>query len=461
MYRSFLLSLLFVFAFGMPVSAAEDQAEASVLTQVLEIYNANSFEPEGEIHLPYQFEDISFQVGDIGSDGVEEIIVGSSEGYDPEVFIFRKDGSLMKSLDVYTVGYRGGVEVVADDVNNDGSLDLVTGTREGGGPHIKVMTSNGDLISEFFAFDFDYRGGVSLAVGDVADTFGGSEILVAKAEGEQTLLRIFSFDGSLISEWYPFGPDFAGGVNMDVTPDGSILISRAFGDSPLVRVMNRFGGLEAEVMAYYDGFAGGVHAQAIPNSNASWDLYTSPGFSGGPHIRNFSSQGTVLSPGFNAFNGEFKGGILFHDGDIDGDGERELIVAKETLANGPHQTIKSIVVDLSEQKLYRYYRGELDKDYLISSGLDKFPTPTGEFSVTRKRELTRMAWVYGPDHPDNYDLPDVPHAITFVGPYNIHGAYWHNNFGHQMSHGCVNMSLPDAEDLFNWTDMGTTVIVKE
>jgi len=442
------------------VSAQEDVL-AQVTTQVLEVYNPISFEKEGEILLPSVFEDISYQIADMGADGQAELIVGASAGQDPEVLFLRKDGSEIRRLSIYTPAYRGGVLVETSDVNNDGSTDIITGTREGGGPHIKVLTSSGELLSEFFAFEADYTGGVTLAVGDVADSFGGKEILVAKAEGYQTILRIFSFDGTLISEWYPFGEDFLGGVNLDVSPTGQILVSRAFGKSPLVRVMNRFGGLEAELMAYYDEFPGGVQAQAVSNQNGGWDIFTVPGFTGGPHIVNFNTEGRQLSPGFMAFGGEFKGGLVIEEGDIDGDGQVELIVGKDTLGTGPHTTVKSIIVDLSDQTLTTFFRGKEQTTYFISSGLARFATPTGEFSITRKRELTRMAWVYGPEHPDNYDLPDVPHAMTFVGPYNIHGAYWHNNFGTPMSHGCVNMSLPDAEELFNWTDMGTTVIVQE
>ncbi len=460
MHFRILLAFVLAFTFVAPVHAQEE-VSAQVSTQILEIYNPFTFEKKGEIVLPELFEDISYQIADMGTDGQAELIVGASAGQDPEIRILRKDGSEIRRLSVYTPGYRGGVLVKASDVNHDGSMDLITGTREGGGPHIKVMTSHGELISEFFAFDAHYTGGVTIAVGDVADTFGGDEILVAKAEGNQAVLRIFTFDGQLISEWYPFGEDFLGGLNLDVSPTGQILVSRAFGKTPLVRIMNRFGGLDGELMAYYDEFPGGVQAQAIANPNGGWDIFTVPGFSGGPHVVNFNTEGRQLSPGFMAFAGEFNGGLVFEEGDIDGDGQVELVIGKETLGVGPHATIKSIVVDLSDQTLTRYYKGKAEKTYLISSGLVNHPTPVGEFSITRKREKTRMAWVYGPGHPDNYDLPDVPHAMTFVGPYNIHGAYWHNNFGHRMSHGCVNMSLPDAEELYNWTDMGTTVIVQD
>jgi hypothetical protein len=38
----------------------------------------------------------------------------------------------------------------------------------------------------------------------------------------------------------------------------------------------------------------------------------------------------------------------------------------------------------------------------------------------------------------------------FYEDYGFHGTYWHNNFGHPMSHGCVNMTNADAKWLFDW-----------
>ena len=58
---------------------------------------------------------------------------------------------------------------------------------------------------------------------------------------------------------------------------------------------------------------------------------------------------------------------------------------------------------------------------------------------------------------DYYNLPNVPYTMFFSNNdiprsdgYSIHGAYWHNNFGHPMSHGCVNMKPEDAKVLFDW-----------
>ena len=50
--------------------------------------------------------------------------------------------------------------------------------------------------------------------------------------------------------------------------------------------------------------------------------------------------------------------------------------------------------------------------------------------------------------------------MNFTGPYYLHGAYWHNNFGKKMSHGCVNIAYPNAEWLWNWSEIGTPVVVQ-
>ena len=49
-----------------------------------------------------------------------------------------------------------------------------------------------------------------------------------------------------------------------------------------------------------------------------------------------------------------------------------------------------------------------------------------------------------------YYLPNVPSNMFFYKGYAIHGAYWHNNFGHPMSHGCVNSPLSSVTQLFEW-----------
>ncbi len=110
-----------------------------------------------------------------------------------------------------------------------------------------------------------------------------------------------------------------------------------------------------------------------------------------------------------------------------------------------------IDVNLSQQRLTAYQGNTAVFSALISGGLPRTPTVVGRFAVQTKLVSTRMR---GP----GYDLPGVPYTMYFYKGYAIHGTYWHNNFGHPMSHGCVNMRTDDAAWLFNWASIGTPVV---
>jgi lipoprotein-anchoring transpeptidase ErfK/SrfK len=60
---------------------------------------------------------------------------------------------------------------------------------------------------------------------------------------------------------------------------------------------------------------------------------------------------------------------------------------------------------------------------------------------------------------DGYEYENVQWLLYFYQGYAIHGAYWHNNFGIPVSHGCVNMTNADAEWFFNFAEVGTPVTV--
>lgn len=115
-----------------------------------------------------------------------------------------------------------------------------------------------------------------------------------------------------------------------------------------------------------------------------------------------------------------------------------------------------IDVNLSTQSLNAFEGDALVYSALVSSGLPSFPTVTGQFRTWIKYESQTMdGRLLGYD----YYLEGVPYVMYFYEDYAIHGAYWHNNFGYPMSHGCVNVSIPDSEWLFNWAPLGTLVNV--
>lgn len=109
---------------------------------------------------------------------------------------------------------------------------------------------------------------------------------------------------------------------------------------------------------------------------------------------------------------------------------------------------KHIYVDLSTQRLYAYQGSILVMNTFISSGKWD-PSPVGNFHIWEKLVSTRMA---GGSGADAYDLPNVPYVMYFYQDFGLHGAYWHNNFGYPMSHGCINERLTDAKALYDWAD---------
>ncbi len=94
---------------------------------------------------------------------------------------------------------------------------------------------------------------------------------------------------------------------------------------------------------------------------------------------------------------------------------------------------------------------------LVSTGKPGFDTPTGLFSISKKVPIQDMEGLIGGEY---YNVKDVPDVMYFTGRgQTIHGAYWHDNFGAVMSHGCVNLPTDIAAFLYDWTPMGTSVLI--
>ena len=130
--------------------------------------------------------------------------------------------------------------------------------------------------------------------------------------------------------------------------------------------------------------------------------------------------------------------------------------APSTIAGGPYPEKGNgkrwIDVNLSEQRVYAYEGDIVVNSFIVSTGTARTPTVTGKFKIWIKLKSTTMS---GP----GYYLTNVPYTMYFHGDYGLHGTYWHNNFGTPMSHGCVNLSIPDAQWLYNWAFEGTEVNV--
>jgi lipoprotein-anchoring transpeptidase ErfK/SrfK len=137
---------------------------------------------------------------------------------------------------------------------------------------------------------------------------------------------------------------------------------------------------------------------------------------------------------------------------------------------------KRIDVSISEQ-IMRVYQGDtLILETYVSTGLEPNHTEVGNFHIRIKYVSQTMSGftsssgevvglgsedgVEGTQTGNPYSVEDVPHVMYFnYQAEALHGAYWHNNFGQRMSHGCINQPLDVAAFMYDFAPLGTPVNV--
>lgn len=140
------------------------------------------FSPQGKLLGSFFAYDKKYRTGvhvalaDLNGDGQMEIITGPGSGSEPMVKIFTPQGKLQTSFLAYDKNFKGGVSVATGDVNGDGRIEIITGPGIGGGPHVRVFSQAGKVLASFFAYDKNYRGGIRVTVSDI-NSDGQAEIL--------------------------------------------------------------------------------------------------------------------------------------------------------------------------------------------------------------------------------------------------------------------------------------------
>ncbi|MFO0650644.1 MAG: L,D-transpeptidase [Polyangiales bacterium] len=117
---------------------------------------------------------------------------------------------------------------------------------------------------------------------------------------------------------------------------------------------------------------------------------------------------------------------------------------------------KWVDVNLDHQALVAYEGTTPVYVTLVSTGLrrrgsatDNYETIQGAFRIQSKHVATTMD---GNSNDGPYSIEDVPWVMYFEQSFALHGAFWHNGFGLMHSHGCVNLSPPDARWVFGWSE---------
>ncbi len=257
---------------------------------------------------------------------------GSGKGGKGLVSVYdSKTGLAITQIYPFGKKFKGGVTVATGDVNGDDSPDVVT-AKESGKPKLKIFDAiSGAEIGSFTAFK---KGkGTNLAVADI-DGDGTGDIIAGIAKGK-TQVAVFSGSGLPIgAPITPFDSKFKGGstvaagdVNGDGVPDiivgqaskgGSVQVFDGVTRSPI-----------ADFLAFDGGFTGGVFVAAGDvNGDGTDDIITGAG-KGQPIVHVFDGISGTLIEGpvgdFFALNQSFKGGVRVAATDFNGDGIADII----------------------------------------------------------------------------------------------------------------------------------------
>ncbi|MFO0847175.1 MAG: RHS repeat-associated core domain-containing protein [Gemmataceae bacterium] len=265
---------------------------------------------------------------DFSGDGYPDLVTAAGPGGGPHVRVFDGKTGLqipgpLGSFFAYDPAFRGGLQIAAGDVTGDGAADLITAADEGGGPHVQVFDgTTGTVVSSFFAFEPQFRGGVRVAVGNLT---GGprSQLVLAAGVGGAPRVRVLDpvtlqpIPGPL-GDFYAGAKADRGGVfvatgdlTADVTGDGrqDLVVGSGLGSAATVTVYSGATGAVVQTAdpGFGAGYAGGVRvATAYVDDDPYADVVCGTGVGAAPRVRTLSGQTLVPVAGWA---GDFAPGV--------------------------------------------------------------------------------------------------------------------------------------------------------
>lgn len=244
-------------------------------------------------------------------------LIGAAAGQPPIIQVLNVNGTTRFTLTAFDPNFLGGVSTALGDVNGDGIADILAAAGPGGGPNVTAFNgADGKRLTSFFAFNVSFVGGVSIAAGDVNND-GFADFVAGAGPGGGPDVAIYSGKNSaLLSSFFAFDPAFVGGISVaaaDVNGDGfaEVIAGAGAGGGPNVTVWDgQSGAMLSSFLAYDAAFVGGVQVAAGDvRGTGTAQIFTGPGFSGGPNVVEFDPLSGKTLASFMAYDSNFAGGV--------------------------------------------------------------------------------------------------------------------------------------------------------
>ena len=183
---------------------------------------------------------------DMNGNGKPELIVATHN----RLTIYRDDGQLYMRAWPYTGNYRGGLRIAVGDITGTGHSEVIVAPEPGYPAPIKIYTRHGIRLGhDWYPFGSGYAKGYHIATADIFGS-GREDIVIGPRAGSEPRVRLYRFAGgatyNLLHSWLAFEAPFRGGVSVaggDLDGDliDEIIVGAGPGKPPIVRVFDSRG----------------------------------------------------------------------------------------------------------------------------------------------------------------------------------------------------------------------------
>ncbi|MCA9387659.1 MAG: VCBS repeat-containing protein, partial [Candidatus Andersenbacteria bacterium] len=234
---------------------------------------------------------------DLNGDARDELIVSAGPPGRPHIRVLDSTGNITVSSGFFALDqkFQGGTNVACGEINGTGNKELLVAASRGGGPQVTIHEPSGNIIANFFAYGEAFRGGVNIATADMNGD-GKDEIITAPENGAPQIQTFRVVPGQverINPGFYAFHPDFRGGLSIaggDINGDGELEYAAAqrTNGQAWVKIYNRRDELLDTFLAYRGSYQGGANiAMGDVDGDGKDEVITIPTAEGLPEIKVF------------------------------------------------------------------------------------------------------------------------------------------------------------------------------